>query len=179
MDDLQIPRNLRISLIVARANNDVIGNGDKLAWRIPEELQHFKTATMGHTLVMGRKTWQSIGRPLPGRRTIVVSANATLVTPGCELVSSLAAAFKLAGTATSEHPAPGAEVFIAGGAQIYRQTVAFATRVLLTQVDLEPPGDALFRWSPPESWLCTARVPAVSTTGIGFEIQDWRCPPST
>ncbi|MGH1360053.1 MAG: dihydrofolate reductase [Burkholderiaceae bacterium] len=174
---LSVPANLRISLIVARAANGVIGNKNELVWSIPEELKHFKQATMGHALIVGRKTWDSIGRPLPGRRMIVVSRNAGLQADGIEIVASLDQALVLAGTATSNHPTPDAEVFIAGGAQLYEQTTDIASRILVTEVALEPDGDAFFHWQPTTEWSCVARQSNTSTTGIEYQIQDWRRQP--
>jgi len=169
-----LPAGICVSLIVARADNDVIGRDNDLVWRIPEELQHFKTATMGHAIVMGRKTWSSIGRPLPGRRIIVVSGDPDLQAAGCETATDLVSALKLAITPTERHPDPPAEVFVAGGANVYQQTVDIASRILLTQVALEPPGDVSFDWRPDESWQCVSRNPSQSANGISYEIQDWR-----
>lgn len=171
---LQLPAELRLSIIVARARNDVIGRDNQLVWAIPEELGHFKRATMGHALIIGRKTWESIGRPLPGRRMIVVSGNTGWQADGIEIVPGLQQAFELALTATDAHPSPPAEVFVAGGARIYEQTIALASRVLITQVDLAPDGDVHFRWRPDEHWECITRNPHHSKNGIAYEIQDWR-----
>ena len=129
---------------------------------------------MGHTLLMGRKTWASIGRPLPGRRMIVVSRDANFVAPGCEVAASVPAALALAASATAEHPHPSAQVFVAGGAQIYRQTLGHAQRILLTQVDLDPDGDVVFDWEPAPPWHCQTRTAHESRTGIHYEVQDWR-----
>ncbi len=171
---LEVPAGLRLSIIVARARNDVIGRNNQLVWSIPEELGHFKRATMGHALIIGRKTWESIGRPLPGRRMIVVSGNTDWQAEGIETVPGLQQAFELALTATDDHPSPPAEVFIAGGARLYEQTTALVSRMLITQVDLEPEGDVFFGWRPSEHWDCIARNPYCSKNGIAYEIQDWR-----
>jgi len=169
-----IPAGISVSLIVARADNDVIGRDNDLVWRIPEELQHFKAATMGHAIVMGRKTWSSIGRPLPGRRMIVMSSDANFDANGCESAHNLTAAIELAVTPTDQYPNPPAEVFVAGGANVYRQTVGIARRISLTQVALEPEGDVTFDWRADDQWECISREPAQSRTGISYEIQDWR-----
>lgn len=127
---------LLISIIVAMAENRVIGQNGQLPWDLPEDLQRFKRLTMGHTLVMGRRTFESIGKPLPGRRTIVVSRNPGYVAPGCDVVSSLDAALELA--------APAEEVFICGGAEIYQQALPVAGRIYLTEVDSVIDGDTSF-----------------------------------
>ncbi|MFK7962635.1 MAG: dihydrofolate reductase [Burkholderiaceae bacterium] len=169
-----LPAGISVSLIVARADNNVIGRDNDLVWKIPEELQHFKSATMGHAIVMGRKTWSSIGRPLPGRRMIVMSSDPEFRATGCENASDLTDAFKLAVTPTEQYRSPPAEVFVAGGAHVYRQTVSIANRILLTQIALSPEGDVTFDWQPDEQWHCVTREPAMSRAGIAYEIQDWR-----
>ena len=126
----------RITLIAAVARNDVIGQGGRMPWHLPDELAHFKATTMGHPLVMGRRTFESIGRALPGRRTIVVTRDPTWHHPGVESAHSFAEAVALAG--------PADEVFVAGGAQIYAEAMPFAHRLLVTEVDAEPEGDTFF-----------------------------------
>src|SRR5262245_41581138 len=103
----------RLTLIVARARNGVIGRAGTLPWRLPEDLAHFKRSTMGHPMVMGRHTWASIGRALPGRRSIVVSRNPSFSAPGAEVVSSLDAALEVAGDVP--------EVFVIGGTQLFEE----------------------------------------------------------
>ena len=169
-----VPAGASVSLIVARADNDVIGRDNDLVWHIPEELQHFKSVTMGHAIVMGRKTWSSIGRPLPGRRMIVMSGDASFEANGCECATNLTAAIALAVTPSDQYPDPPAEVFVAGGANVYQQAVGIARRILLTQVALTPEGDVTFDWRADDQWQCIDRKPATSRTGISYEIQDWR-----
>ncbi len=125
-----------VSLIVAMAKNRVIGRDGQLPWHVPSDLQRFKTLTMGHVLLMGRRTFESIGRPLPGRRTIVISRNSEYNAPGCEVVSSIEAGLQSAGNA--------AELFICGGADIYCQTMLLAERIYLTEFDAEMIGDCYF-----------------------------------
>jgi dihydrofolate reductase len=138
-----------LTLIVARARNGVIGRGNQLPWRLPEDLAHFKRTTMGRPIVMGRKTWESIGRPLPGRRSVVVSRDPGYAAPGAEVVSSVAAALAL----TAAEP----EVFVIGGAQIYAAALPLATRILLTQIDADFEGDAHFAAPDPAVWQEVAR----------------------
>ncbi len=99
---------MKVTLVVAMALNRVIGRDNALPWHLPEDLKHFKATTLGHAIVMGRRTFESIGRPLPGRRTIVVTRNAALHAPGCERAPSLDAALALAASSTpSGRPSPG------------------------------------------------------------------------
>ena len=125
-----------ISLIVAMARNRVIGRNGQLPWQLPGDLQRFKRLTMGHHLLMGRNTFAAIGRPLPGRRTIVLSRNPALRCPGCTVVGNLQDALALA---RGED-----ELFVCGGADIYRQTLPLAQRLYLTEIDLTVPGDSYF-----------------------------------
>ncbi len=125
-----------ITLMAARAANRVIGHNNTIPWDIPGEQTRFKEITMGHSLVMGRKTWQSIGRPLPGRRNIVVSRDTNLRAAGCEVVHSPSQAL---GICKGE-----GKVFIIGGAQLYSFTLAFADTLILTVLDQEVDGDTFF-----------------------------------
>lgn len=127
-----------LTLIVARARNGVIGRDNQLPWRLPEDLAFFKRATMGAPVIMGRKTHESIGRPLPGRRNIVVTRNAANHFDGCETATSLAAALTLAGESGA------AEAFLIGGAQLYAEGLAQADTLLVTEIDADFTGDAVF-----------------------------------
>lgn len=127
-----------ISLIVAMDRNRLIGRGNALPWHLPADLQHFKAVTMAKPIIMGRKTYESIGRSLPGRHNIVISGNATFTAPGCTVVDSLDAARAAAGAV--------AEVMIIGGAQLYTEALPHAQRIYLTRIDAEFDGDA---WFPP------------------------------
>jgi dihydrofolate reductase len=127
---------MRRSLVVAVARNGVIGRDNRLPWRLPDDLAYFKRVTMGHPVVMGRRTWQSIGRPLPGRRNIVVSRNRSLQAPGCTVVGSLEEAWKAAGDAE--------EVSVIGGTTLFEETLPIADRIHLTEVEAEVEGDTFF-----------------------------------
>ena len=142
---------LRITLIAAVAKNRVIGAGNALPWRLPEDLKRFKALTVGHPVIMGRRTWESLGRPLAGRSNIVVSRSADIKVPGVTSVGSLAAALAAAAATASD------EVFIIGGAQIYQQAFPFAERLQLTEIDRDFAGDALFPAFDPALWRETAR----------------------
>ena len=133
-----------IAFIVARARNHVIGKDNQIPWKISADLQFFKRVTMGHPIIMGRKTWDSIGRPLPGRRNLVVSRNLNLQLAGAEVVHSLKDALKqLAGVP---------RVFIIGGEQLFKQAFAEADQLYLTEIDLEVAGDTFFEVPDPQDW---------------------------
>lgn len=138
---------MTITLIAAVAANGVIGAGGTMPWHLPDDLRRFKAITTGHTLVMGRKTYESIGRPLPGRRTIVVTRDPRWSADGVEVTSSLDAAL---------HHAPGETVFVAGGGDIYTQTIDRADRLEITHVRRTVEGDTVFPDIDPARWEATA-----------------------
>jgi len=132
------------SLIVAMDRNRVIGNGGRLPWHLPADLQRFKTLTMGHHIIMGRRTWESIGRLLPGRVSIVITRNLEYSAPGALLANSVREALALANTDD--------EPFVIGGAQIFRAALPLARRIYLTEVLGEFPGDVWFPELPAHEW---------------------------
>jgi len=135
---------MEIALIAAMAKNRVIGRQGRMPWRIPEELQRFKALTMGHSLIMGRRTFESIGRPLPGRKTVVVTRQQGYQAPGCLVAASLEAAIALC---------RGEErVFVAGGGQVYQQALPMCQFLYLTILDREVEGDVLFPEFAPASF---------------------------
>lgn len=137
-----------ISIIVAIADNGVIGDRNSLLWHIREDMLHFKHLTMGHPVVMGRKTFESIGRPLPGRDNVVISRQAIAI-DGCRVVHSFDEAVALFPT--------DEEIFIIGGAQIYEQAMPFADRLYITEVHHTYEGDTLFPPIDRSVWRETAR----------------------
>ncbi|WP_151526206.1 dihydrofolate reductase [Serinicoccus kebangsaanensis] len=139
-----------LTLIAAVGRGGVIGDGDSMPWHLPADLRFFKQTTMGGVLVMGRGTWDSIGRALPGRRTIVVTRQRDWTAPGAEVAHSLPEALLMAG----DH-----EVFVAGGGQIYAQTIQHAHRLVLTEVDLAPEGSTRFPEVDPAVWRESSRLP--------------------
>ncbi|MBK8523967.1 MAG: type 3 dihydrofolate reductase [Betaproteobacteria bacterium] len=149
-----------LSLIAAMANERVIGRDNTLPWRLPEDLQHFKRTTLGKPVIMGRKTWESLGRPLPGRRNIVVSRNPDYLPVGGELVSSLEAA--MAATADVE------EAFVIGGADLYRQALPLAQRIYLTEIAGDYAGDAHFPEFAAADWREVSREAHTSSDGIAY-----------
>ena len=130
--------------IVAMADNGVIGRDNGLPWHLPDDLRRFKALTMGHAVLMGRKTWESIGKPLPGRKNVVLTRNRDWRAAGCEAVGSLKEAVALAGDTT---------LFVIGGAEVFSLAWPAVGRLELTEVHAEPPGD---------TWLS------------GFDRREWR-----
>ncbi len=139
----------RLSIIVAMAKNRTIGVNNTLPWRCPEDLKHFKALTMGHHMIMGRKTFDSIGKALPGRTTVVVTRDATLKIEGCIVVHTLQDAILAC--------ADDAEIFIVGGADIYAQTLPLADTLYLTEIQQDVEGDAHFPAFDVADWQETAR----------------------
>ncbi len=130
-----------VSLIAAVARNNVIGVGGDLPWRLPGDLAFFKRTTLGHPVIMGRRTWNEVGRPLPGRTNVVLTRDSTFEAPGARVVSSLDEA--LAPWRDSEE-----EVFVIGGGEVYRLALPVAGRLWLTRIHAEVPGDTTFpEWS--------------------------------
>jgi dihydrofolate reductase len=144
---------MKVSLIVAMAEGGVIGRAGRLPWHLPADMARFKRLTMGHHLILGRRTWESIGRALPGRRMLVVSRQArTLALPeGVRGVTSLDEALRIADAAGED------EVFVAGGAGVYREALARADRLYLTWVQAEVTGDTFFPPVDPAAWHEVAR----------------------
>lgn len=129
---------MRVALIAAVADNGVIGREGGLPWRLPADLRRFKRLTMGHHLIVGRRTWQSIGRPLPGRTILALTRSASVEPAGAEPCPTLDAALARAAAAGDDEP------FVAGGAEIYRLALPRAERLYLTRVHAEPEGDVRF-----------------------------------
>ncbi|WP_434777779.1 dihydrofolate reductase [Neisseria sp. Ec49-e6-T10] len=151
----------KISLVVAMANNRAIGVNNTLPWHLPEDLKHFKAATTGKPIIMGRKTWESIGRALPNRRNIIVTNNTDYRAEGAEIFFDLNDAI----LACQTEP----EICIIGGANIYTQTLDRATDLIITQVDLDVQADAFFPEFNQENWLLTQEEQHVSKTGIHYK----------
>ena len=137
-----------ITIVVAASINNVIGVQGQLPWRLSADLKRFKALTMGKPIVMGRRTWESIGRALPGRQNIVVTRQTDFRALGCDVVASTEAAIDAAGSA--------AEVMIIGGEEIYRQFLPLADRIYLTRVKVELQGDAEFPPLDESKWIVAA-----------------------
>lgn len=140
-------KNLKpyVSAIVACAHQQVIGYQSRLPWHLPADLQHFKQLTVGQIVIMGRKTYDSIGRPLPNRLNIIISRDVNFSANNCLVFSSIAAALAFAGEQLKE-------IFIIGGAEIYQQSLPLIHRIYLTRIDYECPGDAYFPELKPTEW---------------------------
>lgn len=149
-----------LTLVVAIGDNGAIGKDGKVPWRIPEDMKHFKTVTMGHAIIMGRKTWDEVGRPLPGRRNLVVSRQPDLVLEGAEVFRTLDAAITAART-TDPDP------HVIGGSTIYDAAMARATRIHLTEVHREVEADTFFPPFDRSAWREVSRRPA-ETEGVEF-----------
>ncbi len=141
----------RISILVAMAANRTIGINNTLPWHCPEDLRHFRALTMGHHIIMGRKTYESIGKPLPGRTTVVVTRNRELKIEGCIVAHSLQEAI---GACTGDE-----EIFIVGGAELYAQALPLADMLYVTEIMQDVAGDAHFPEFGKDQWAETSREP--------------------
>ena len=152
-----------ISLIAAVAQNRAIGQNNQLLWHLPEDMRHFRETTRGKTVLMGRKTWDSLPaafRPLPGRRNIVLTRDPDYVAPGAEVCHSLEEALGLAGD--------NDEVFVIGGAEIYRQALPLAQRLYLTEVSETRQGDVFFPEISALDWQEVSRTVQCNNAGLAF-----------
>tara|TARA_B100000809_G_scaffold9889_1_gene9321 strand:+ start:312 stop:809 length:498 start_codon:yes stop_codon:yes gene_type:complete len=139
-----------ISQIVAVAKNNVIGKDNDLIWRLPADLKHFKNITMGHCMLMGRKNYESIGRPLPGRTTIIVTKNKNYKIEGCHIVFSIEEGISLAKSLEET------ELMIIGGGEIYKQSLHLTKKIYYTAIDEEFDGDTFYPILSPNDWLLTS-----------------------
>ncbi len=146
-----------ISLIAAMDKNLGIGFEGDMPWHLPGELQHFKATTMGKPIIMGRRTWESIGRALPGRQNIIISSNHDLATPDCDLVNSFEQALAIA---------IGEEVMVIGGGMLYQTTLPLASRMVLTLVDGAYPADTWFPQWDAQAWQEISRRTVAVDDGI-------------
>ncbi len=158
-----MPERITISLIAAMAENRVIGLGNAIPWHLPADMKRFRAITMGHPVIMGRKTFESIGRPLAGRKTIILTRNRDYGAVGCLIAGSLREA--LAECAGAD------EVFICGGGEVYREALPLASRIYLTVIHGEIEGDTLFP-EIPEDFIEVARedsADALPCTFVRYE----------
>ncbi|MGD1110571.1 MAG: dihydrofolate reductase [Mycobacterium sp.] len=161
---------MRVGLVWAQSTSGVIGRGGDVPWRVPEDLARFKQVTMGHTVVMGRRTWDSLPaavRPLPGRRNVVLSRQPDFTADGAEVVDSLEAALTISGTEP--------ETWVIGGAQIYLLGLPRATRCEVTEVDIDLPRDDDDAVAPllDESWLGETGDWLVSRSGLRYRFHTY------
>jgi dihydrofolate reductase len=158
---------MRVSLIAALAGNGVIGSDGKVPWHLPPDLAHFKRTTMGHWVLMGRKTWDAIGgKPLPGRTNVVVTRDPGLAADGAHVARSIEEGLRLAAAGGAQ------ELFVAGGEEIYRQTIDRADRLVLTLLDRAFQGDARFPAVDPARWRTVSeeRHPPAGEPPTAFSI---------
>ncbi|ABI37980.1 type 3 dihydrofolate reductase [Shewanella bicestrii] len=151
---------MRIAMIAAMANNRVIGKDNKMPWHLPEDLRHFKAMTLGKPVVMGRKTFESIGRPLPGRHNIVISRQADLQIDGVTCVTSFEDAKLAAGECE--------ELVVIGGGQLYQQLLPQADTLYLTQISLDVEGDTFFPAWDSDKWQETESVTGINGDGLEY-----------
>lgn len=154
-----------LAIIVAIAQNGIIGCTDEngrgaLPWHLPEDLKHFKETTSGHPIIMGRKTWESLGRPLPNRRNMVITRQGDYTATGAEVFGGLPEALAAVGNTTA---------YIIGGAELYRQALPLAGQLLITEVGMNAEGDTCF---PPfgQEWQETSRCAQLSATGLPYAL---------
>ncbi|GIW92338.1 MAG: hypothetical protein KatS3mg110_0379 [Pirellulaceae bacterium] len=139
-----------LAIVAAVADNGVIGKQGRLPWHLPEDLRHFKKLTMGHVLIMGRRTYESIGRPLPGRRTIVLSSSRTFQAPGILVAGTFQEALRLA----QDSPL----AFVVGGAAVYREALRHADQLYLTRIYATVDGDTFFPEIDWQEWQWVERI---------------------
>lgn len=157
---------VRVYLIAAVASNRVIGAGGQLPWHLPEDLKHFKMLTLGHPVIMGRRTWESLGKPLPGRENIVVTRRAGYAATGASAAGSLDAALALC---TSKPMA-----FVIGGGELYRAALPWAYGLVLTEIQQDYEGDAHFPEFDRSAWRETQRTAHTAADGTRFDFVQYR-----
>ncbi len=153
-----------LALIVAVARNGIIGTTKEdgrgaLPWHLPEDLKHFKETTSGHLIIMGRKTWESLGRALPNRRNMVITRQTGYTAAGAEVFAGLPEALAAVGNATA---------YVIGGAELYRQALPLAATLIITEVGLDAEGDTVFPPLDAAVWAEAARSPHVSAAGLPY-----------
>lgn len=144
---------LHLSILVAMAKNRVIGRNNRLPWHLPADLKHFKFLTMGQTIVMGRKTYESIGKPLPGRANVIITRQADYEVPGAMVVHSLEDALLICEETSTGH----SEHFIIGGEKLYRQAIKICQRMYITEIQRDFDGDVFFPEFDRDEWDETQR----------------------
>ena len=155
------PETTRIYLIAAVAKNGVIGADGGMPWHLPEDLKHFRKTTLGHPVIMGRRTWESLGKPLPGRENIVVSRTPGFEAPGASVAATLEAAIALC---TGEPVA-----FVIGGAQLYAAALPLADGIVLTEIERDYVGDTRFPAWDRRGWRETQREAHATLEGMRFD----------
>jgi dihydrofolate reductase len=163
---------LPLALIAALAENRVIGRDNQMPWHLPADLRHFKAHTLGKPIIMGRKTWDSLGRPLPGRLNLVVSRQVGLQLAGAEVFADLDSALQRADAWAREQGVD--EIMLIGGAQLYGQALQQAQRLYLTRIASNPQGDAFFPEFDTAQWQrVTCEPHAATETTPGYAFESW------
>jgi len=165
------PPGPRIRIVVAHTDQRVIGRAGGMPWHLPADLAHFKRSTLGHPIIMGRKTWLSLGRPLPGRRNLVVSRNPAFVAPGAECHGSLEAALASCSKADT--------ACIIGGEQIFRLALPLADELIATEIHADIEGDTWFPELPADQWLEVERLPQPPESGLAYDFVTYVRRPSS
>ena len=155
-------KGTRVYLVAAVATNGIIGARGKLPWQLPEDLQHFKKLTLGHPILMGRRTWESLGRPLPGRENIVISRTGGFAAPGASVAQSVEGAIALC--------AGEPVAFVIGGADIYAAALPLADGLVLTEIDRDYEGDTRFPDWDRKAWRVAQKETHASREGVRFSI---------
>ena len=158
---MSLPQTPRVYLVAAVASNGIIGANGELPWRLPEDLQHFKRITTGHPVIMGRRTWESLKGPLPGRDNIVVTGTAGYEAPGAAVASSLEAALALC--------LGESVVFVIGGSRLFAESLPFAAGQVMTEIDREFEGDTWFPEYDRSRWKESQRERHVTAGGMKFD----------
>ncbi|MDX1555652.1 MAG: type 3 dihydrofolate reductase [Xanthomonadales bacterium] len=164
---LQSPERKQLTLVAAMARNRAIGLRGTMPWHLPAELAHFKVTTMGKSVIMGRKTWEAIGRPLPGRQNIVVTRDSGLEAPGCDIAFSIEEAVAMA---------ESDEVMIIGGGSLYEQALPLAQRMVLTHIECEVEADTFFPSWAADEWVPVSREHFASdnANGLAYDIIEYQ-----
>ncbi len=158
---------MKLSLIVATAHNNVIGRNNELPWHLPQDLKYFKSVTLGKPIIMGRKTFESIGKPLPGRTNIVVTRQKNWNFAGVLVAKSVEEALEIGQQFRAEQNSLTDEIMVIGGAEIYRHALAVADRVYQTKIDAKiDGGDAHFPELPPAQWKLIYELPGDSDANL-------------
>lgn len=162
----------RLSALVAMAQNRVIGKKNALPWRLPPDLKRFKELTMGHPIIMGRKTYESIGRLLPGRTSIIITKRTGYEVPGALIVKSIGEALNACGRTRSsdevKHLAPDSECFVIGGAEIFRHMLQLCDRLYITEIQRDFEGDVYFPEFDRDEWHEVSREKHVDDNGLEY-----------
>lgn len=163
---------MKLALIVAAARNHAIGRDNQLPWHLPQDLKYFKSVTLGKPIIMGRKTFESIGRPLPGRTNVVVTRQLDWLAEGVQVAHTLKAAIALADGLPCDE-LTGGELMVIGGAEIYRHALPLADRIYLTRVNVDVDGDAFFPELNEAQWHKISAVSGEATAPFDYEFQVW------